>query len=164
MREGLVSLREGRFADSLQRFDDLFARGIDSFEAHYYAARALTGLKRWDAAARKHEGAIGRLPSYTAAYIGLADARMEARRLPEALDAVDRGLAASPGDPRLLEKKGDIARMQGRVADAVATYEGVVRRAPRDALIRVKLGELFRDLDGPPTPRACSGSGGARAV
>ncbi|MEZ5284028.1 MAG: hypothetical protein R2712_04300 [Vicinamibacterales bacterium] len=81
-----------------------------SFEAHYYRRAGADGTETVDAAA-KHEGAIGRPPSYTAAYIGLADARMEARP-PEALDAVDRGLAASPGDPRLLEKKGDIARMQ----------------------------------------------------
>ena len=46
MREGLVALREGRFADSVVRFQALFTRGNDSFESHYYAARALMGLKR----------------------------------------------------------------------------------------------------------------------
>jgi hypothetical protein len=45
MREGLIGLREGRFAASLAAFK-LFDLGIDSFEAHYYAARALAGLKR----------------------------------------------------------------------------------------------------------------------
>ena len=58
MREGLVGLREGRYADSLARFQSLFGHGVDSFESHYYAARALTGLKRWREAAVHYEGAI----------------------------------------------------------------------------------------------------------
>ncbi len=51
MREGLVALREGRFAVSYAGSRQLFCRGIDSFEAHYYAARSLVGLKRWREAA-----------------------------------------------------------------------------------------------------------------
>ena len=34
MREGLVNLREQRYGASLDRFNGLFKRGVDSFEAH----------------------------------------------------------------------------------------------------------------------------------
>ena len=100
MREGLINLREARYAASLERFGGLFDRGIDSFEAHYYAARALTGLKRWREAAAHYERALQKLPSYSAAYLGLADAHLAGGKAPLALEAIRRGQKAAPDDPR----------------------------------------------------------------
>jgi choline-sulfatase len=149
MREGLIGLREGRFAVSLARFQTLFDRGIDSFEAHYYAARALVGLKRWREAAVHFEGAVQKLPAYTAAYLGLADALLAEGKTDLALDAVRRGQKASPDDPRLAEREGDISRRVGDTAEAMRAYERVATMAPADALVRVKLGELYRDMGRP---------------
>jgi arylsulfatase A-like enzyme/Flp pilus assembly protein TadD len=149
MREGLIALREGRFAASLERFQKLFGRGVDSFEAHYYAARSLAGMKRWREAAVHFEGAVAKLPGYSAAYLGLADARLADGRSDLALEAIHRGLKASPDDPRLIDREGDIARLLGNTEQAVRDYERVAATAPEDALIRVKLGELYRDLGRP---------------
>jgi arylsulfatase A-like enzyme/Tfp pilus assembly protein PilF len=149
MREALIGLREARYADSLDRFQKLFARGIDSFEANYYAARALAGLGRWRDAAGRYERAVEQLPAYTAAYVGLADAHLAQKRTDLALEAVQRGLKIAPDDPRLVERGGDVARMRGDGAAAASAYERVVSLAPEDALIRVKLGELYRDLGRP---------------
>lgn len=149
MREGLIGLREGHFAASLGHFQKLFDLGIDSFEAHYYAARALAGLKRWREAAAHFEGALQKLPAYTAAYLGLADALLAEGKAELALDAVRRGQKASPDDPRLVEREGDITRRLGDTAQAVRAYERVAAIAPADALIRVKLGELYRNLGRP---------------
>ena len=149
MREGLVGLREGRYADSLARFEALFVEGVDSFESHYYAARALTGLKRWREAAVHYEGAITKLPSYTAAYLGLADAHLADGTFDQALDAVRRGEKAAPDDPRLVEREGDIERRRGGRDLAARAYERVAQMAPRDALVRIKLGEVYRDLGRP---------------
>jgi arylsulfatase A-like enzyme len=146
MREGLVSLREGRFAGSYRAFQQLFGRGIDSFEAHYYAARALVGLKRMREAAVHYEAAVEKLPAYTAAYIGLADVHLADGKPNLALDAVRRGLKVSPQDPRLIERDGDVARRLGDAAAAARAYERVLPLAPEDALVRVKLGEVYRDL------------------
>ena len=145
MREGLINLREQRFAASLDRFNSLFKRGIDSFEAHYYAARALGGLGRWREAATHYEGALRQLPSYSAAYLGLADAHMADGKPALALDAIARGRKALPDDPRLIDREGDIARRQGDVARASRAWQQVAQMAPQDALVRVKLGELYRD-------------------
>jgi arylsulfatase A-like enzyme/Flp pilus assembly protein TadD len=145
MREGLINLREGRYAASLDRFRGLFGLGIDSFEAHYYAARALTGLKRWREAATHYEGAIKKLPSYSAAYLGLADAHLADGKATLALEAVRRGQRAAPDDPRLIEREGDLGRQLGDRGLAARSYERVAQMAPRDALVRVKLGELYRD-------------------
>ena len=149
MREGLVNLREGRYAASLERFRGLFGRGVDSFEAHYYAARALNGLKRWREAATHYEGAISRLPSYSAAYLGLADAHLADGKPNLAIDAVRRGQKALPDDPRLIEREGDIARQMGDRSLAARSFERVAQLAPRDALVRVKLGEVYRDAGRP---------------
>jgi arylsulfatase A-like enzyme/Tfp pilus assembly protein PilF len=146
MREGLVALREGRFTDSVSRFQTLFARGNDSFEAHYYAARALMGLKRYREAAKQYEGAIEKLPAYTAAYVGLTEAHLGDGNLAGAREAVSRGMKVAPDDPRLVERGGDVARRAGDVGAAVQAFQRVATLAPKDALIRVKLGELFRDL------------------
>ena len=149
MREGLVSLREKRYGESLARFQSLFGHGVDSFESHYYAARALTGLERWREAAVHYQGAIDKLPSYTAAYLGLADADLADGRFNLALDAVRRGQKAAPDDPRLVEREGDIERGSGGRDAAARAYERVGQMAPRDALVRIKLGEVYRDLGRP---------------
>ena len=146
MREGLVGLREKRYADSLARFRSLFGHGVDSFESHYYAARALTGLERWREAAVHYEGAITKLPSYAAAYLGLADTYLADGKVDQALDAVRRGQKAAPDDPRLIEREGDIERRKGGREVAARAYERVAQIAPRDALVRIKLGEVYRDL------------------
>lgn len=149
MRQGLINLREQRFAASLERFNALFARGVDSFETHYYAARALTGLERWREAATHYEGALRLLPSYTAAYIGLAEAHLADGKPALALETVRRGQKALPDDVRLIELEGDIARQMGDAGLAARNWERVASMAPRDALVRVKLGELYRDAGRP---------------
>lgn len=149
MREGLINLREQRFAAALDRFDRLFKRGNDSFEAHYYAARALGGLARWREAATHYEGALRQLPSYSAAYVGLADAYLADGKPALALEAIARGRKALPEDPRLIDREGDIARRMGDVARASRAWQEVAKLAPQDALVRVKLGELFRDAGQP---------------
>jgi choline-sulfatase len=145
MREGLINLREQRFAASLDRFNGLFKRGIESFEAHYYAARALTGLARWRDAAAHYESALKQLPASAAAYVGLADAHLADGKPALALEAIGRGRKALPDDPQLVDREGDIARRQGDAARAGRAWEQVAQMAPRDALVRVKLGELYRD-------------------
>lgn len=149
MREGLINLREQRFAAALDRFTALFKRGNDSFEAHYYAARALVGLSRWREAATHYEGALRQLPSYSAAYIGLADAHLADGKPGLAFEAIARGRKALPDDPRLIDREGDIARRVGDTARARSAWEQVAKGAPQDALVRVKLGELYRDAGQP---------------
>ena len=149
MREGLVNLREQRFAASLDRFQGLFRRGVDSFESHYYAARALVGLKRWREAAAQYEQALRQLPVYSAAYIGLADAHLADGKPALALEALRRGQKALPDDPRLVDREGDIARRTGDLGLASRSWERVMQMAPADALVRVKLGELYRDAERP---------------
>ena len=67
----------------------------------------------------------------------------------ESMTTLTESLKAAPDDPRLIEIDGDLARRRGEAGAAVQAYQRVAALAPRDALIRVKLGELFRDVGRP---------------
>src|SRR5262249_39045901 len=62
LHEGLTLLRDRDYNAAVDRFQALSARGIDSFESHYYYGQALVGLRKWKAAAVEFERAIPRLP------------------------------------------------------------------------------------------------------
>ena len=59
MREGLVALREQRPQDSVARFAELQKRGIESFEVHYYLARALAQTRALPRRRRALRGSAG---------------------------------------------------------------------------------------------------------
>jgi arylsulfatase A-like enzyme/Tfp pilus assembly protein PilF len=115
MRQGLIALREGRPAETLEHFQTLRSKKVDSFELHYYTGRAYTALQRWRDAEAAYAKALEKLPSYAAAWRGIAVAR----------------------------------KAQHNVAGAAAAYQKLIAMAPRDALARVQLGEIERDLGRP---------------
>ena len=145
VREGLVLLREKDYAGSAQRLLELRRRGVDSFEVNYYLARALVGLGRHREAAVHFAAAAERLPGYSAAHLGLADARIAVGDLRGALDALRRGREKNPRDPRLPEREAQVWRKLKRPDEAVAAYQAAIALAPKDALLRVQLGESLRD-------------------
>jgi arylsulfatase A-like enzyme/Tfp pilus assembly protein PilF len=145
VRDGLVRLRQKDYAGSVSDFQELRRRGIESFEVRYYMARALVGLGRHREAAPEFEAAITRLPGFSAAYLALADCRLALKDAPGALDALAKGEAAVPKDPRLFEREGQVLRKLGRLGDSARAYRAAVALAPKDALLRVELGELLRD-------------------
>ena len=149
MREGLVDLREGRFAASLARFQQLFDRGIDSFEAHYYAARALAGLKRWrEAAVALRRGARRSCPAYTAAYsasptrIWPTASRPGARRGAARAEGAARRSATHRTRRRHRAPASAIARWRARA------YERVAQMAPAR---RARAGQAGRAVPRPGT-------------
>lgn len=146
VREGLLRLRARDYAGSAERLGELLRRGVDSFEAHYYLARALTGLKRWSEAERHFAAAARKLPGFGPAHLGLADCRLASNDLPGALRALQAGRQASPKDARLAEREAQVLRRLGRREEAARAYGDAVALAPKDALLKVQLGEALRDL------------------
>jgi arylsulfatase A-like enzyme/Tfp pilus assembly protein PilF len=149
VREGLTRLHDRDFAGSAERFRALQARGIDSFEAHYYLGRALVGLARWREAATQFEGALRWQPAYVAAHEALAQCRERTGDARGALLALREGQQRSPRDPRLLDAEASLQRRLGNPAEARRVYEAMLPLAPKDALVRVQLGELYRDAGDP---------------
>jgi arylsulfatase A-like enzyme/Tfp pilus assembly protein PilF len=145
MREGLTHLREKDPAGSAERFRKLIARGVESFEVHYYLARALVLQNRCGDAVPHFEAAIKRLPAYGAAYTGLAECKTSRGDAKGALDVIRRGEAANPKDGRLRDAEGGLWRTLEKPREAIAAYEAALPLLPKDALVRIKLGELYRD-------------------
>ena len=149
MREGMVLLQQGRFADSASRFADLKKAGADSFQVHFYLGRALAGLRRWPEAERSFERTAEVMPSFGQAYLGIADARIARHDLRGAIDVMERGLRAAPNEPQLLEREGQVWQQLGDTTRAMAAYQQVATVAPKDALIRWRMGELLLGLQRP---------------
>ena len=145
VREGLVRLREKDYSASEQRFGELLRRGVESFEVHYYLGRALVGQKRWRDAEPHLEAATRRLPGFGAAYLALADCRIALGELRPALEALRRGQAQSPRDPRLLEREAQVWRRLRDRPQAIRAYQAAIALAPKDALLKVQLAEVHRD-------------------
>ena len=145
VREGLVRLREKDPEGSAARFEKLLSLGIESFEVHYYLARALSTLGRPAEAAPHFEKALAFQPTYAAAYDGLAECRAAEGRPEEAIEVLRRGQRAIPDEPSLYEREGQIWRQRGKLREALAAWEAARARAPHAALLRVRLGELYRD-------------------
>ncbi len=145
MREGLTRLREKDPAGAAARFQKLLARGIESFEVHYYLARALYDQKRPRDAAPHFDAALIRLPAYGAAYVGLADCYAALGETRRALATLKKGQTANPKDAQIFEAEGALLRRLEKPREAIAAYEAALPLAPKDALLRVKVGEMYRD-------------------
>jgi arylsulfatase A-like enzyme/Flp pilus assembly protein TadD len=119
IREGLARLHESDYAASASRFQAVLARGIASFEVHFYLARALSGLGRHAEAARHFEEATRRSPSHAPAWVGLARSLLAVGRPAEARKAFESALPLAPKSGALRAELGEILRAQGDVAGAI---------------------------------------------
>jgi tetratricopeptide (TPR) repeat protein len=145
IREGLIKLREKDHAGSARNFRELLRRGIESFEVHYYLARALVGLRRCPEAIPHFEGAIRYQPAYAMAHEGLAECRAAGGDLRGALRAVEAGRKALPKDPGLPQREARLRLELGDRPGALRAYDQALALGPKNALVRVQAGEAHRD-------------------
>jgi choline-sulfatase len=133
LHDGLLRLRDRHYGESAERFRELEARGIDSFESHYYYGEALVGLGRWRNAAAEFERAIPRLPGFAASYLTLADCRVATHDRNGAIDALRRGVREVPTDPRLYRRLGELYRDSGDLQQALSAFRDAIARDATDA-------------------------------
>jgi arylsulfatase A-like enzyme/Flp pilus assembly protein TadD len=145
IRESLVALRQKDYGASIQGFRALLARGVESFEVHYYLGRALSASGQPREALPHFEAALVRLPGFSAAYLEMAQCRIALGDAPGAIEALRRGQAVAPRDPRLHEREAQVWKRGRRHAEAIAAYRAAIALAPKDAVLRVQLGEVLRD-------------------
>ncbi len=118
IRDALVRLQAGDPHESVELFERLLARGIQSYEVHYYMGRALLELSRFSDAQPHLEAAQRLQPHAAEVYGSLADCYAARRDIEGALGILQQGRRAVPDDPGL----------------------------PRqEALLRVRIGEVYRD-------------------
>ncbi len=85
--------------------------------------------------------------NYVDAWLDLAGTLTEEFRLPEAMDALGKAIAANPGEHRLLEAKAMVLRRSGDSAGAEAFLKSLVPANPQAAWLHYQLGLLVADRD-----------------
>lgn len=149
IREALLAFHAGDHEQSARKLQTVLARGVESFEVHYYLARALLAAGRPAEAVPHFRAAVERQPSHAAAWEGLADCRARLRDLKGAVAALHEGQQALPGDAGLRYREARTLKGMGELRAARNAYESALALAPKDARIHVELGELLRDLGEP---------------
>jgi Flp pilus assembly protein TadD len=146
IREALLAFHAQDPAGSERKLRQVMARGVESFEVHYYLARALVAQGRSAEAGPHFDEAARRVPAHAGAWQEAAECRVRAGDAAGALQRLRSGQAASPGDAGLRRREARLLRELGRREDARRAYEAALPLAPRDARLRAELGELLRDL------------------
>jgi tetratricopeptide (TPR) repeat protein len=143
MTEGLVALREGRPAQTLERFQGLERRGVDGYELHFYRGRAYAALKRWREAAVEYERAAAKLPGDVAAWRGVGESRVELRDWPAAAHAFEKVVSLAPGDAFARMQLGEAYRDAGDITGATREMREAVRLDPAPASYWNALGTMI---------------------
>jgi choline-sulfatase len=146
IREALLAFHAQDNAACVRKLRQVIARGVESFEVHYYLARALAADGRCAEAGRHFDDAAHRVPAHASAWAGAAECRLHAGDNEGALQRLRSGQAAAPTDASLRAREARLLRTLGRREEARRAYEGALPLAPRDARLRAELGELLREL------------------
>jgi choline-sulfatase len=143
MQQGLVALRAGRPADAVEPFRSVARRGVDSFESHYYLARAYAGVKQWREAAAEYDRATARLPGGIEAWRGLGESRVALHDGAGAVRAFEKLVALAPRDPIALMQLGEAYRDVARYKDATRVIREALALDPRPAQYWHSLGTVL---------------------
>jgi Flp pilus assembly protein TadD len=130
IREALVAFHAKDPALSAAKLQQVLARGISSFEVHYYLARALVAQGQAAEAGRHFDAAASHAPTHAAAWEGAADCRLRLGDREGALSRLRRGAEALPRDARLSAKLGELLRDAGHVEEAITRLRAAVELDP----------------------------------
>lgn len=141
----LLDLNQG------QRAEAVFARlvRIDPRNAEYQRqlGRALLKQGKADLAISRFRQATSVRRDYIDAWLDLIGTLNEELRMPEALDTLDKAVAANPGEQRLLEAKSMVLRRSGDGAAAEAFLMSLLPANPNAAWLFYQLGLIIADRD-----------------
>jgi arylsulfatase A-like enzyme/Flp pilus assembly protein TadD len=133
IRQGLLRLHDRAYAESVARFRQVLARGIESFEVHFYMARALAGLGKSAEAVRHFEEAARRAPGLADAWEGMAGSLAALGRRTEARRAYEKALPLAPRSATLRARLGELLRDMGEIDEAIRRQREAAELAPKTA-------------------------------
>ncbi len=146
MRRAIGSLEAGDFQSAAGGFVELLDRGIESAEIHAYLGRALLDLGEIARAGAEFEAALAADPERSAAWLGLAEVRLQRGDEPGALRALEDGAGFAASNAKLRVERGRVLHRLGRPEEAQRAFEEALPLAPRDARLRVLLAETLAGL------------------
>lgn len=114
------------------------ALGLDVPEVRLVLGKALQGLRRYDEAERAFEAALAARPNDAVVHLELAQLRwMRTGRTDAALARLDAAIASQPAASNLRLIRGAVLTFAGEDAQADATLEDALARAPEDVLTMI---------------------------
>jgi predicted O-linked N-acetylglucosamine transferase (SPINDLY family) len=141
----LLDMGDGVRAEPI--FAKLLRADPRNAELQRLLARALTLQGKTAAALTRLRQAVTLKKDYVAAWLDLAGAESEALRLDEAEAVLQRGLAANPDHPRLLEARAMLMRRAGQRRRCEEFLTELLPRFPDAAWLQMQLGTAISDYD-----------------
>ncbi len=118
-------------------------------EYHRMAAIAYRALHDWDKARLRLETAVRLQPTLINAWVDRVSVASGLQNHDEALDVVNRALAANPESVRLQETKAVVLRRAGKSAEAITHLKGVIEKDDNAGWAHHQLGRTIADDDRP---------------
>jgi len=150
---GLALLLQSRYAESASEFEQAIELNPDSFEAHYFFARACIHQGKYEMAARLFQRAAQLDPDdcQSAAllpqvFAALGDKEQEMRWLKEGMRRGQRRLELNPDDVRTLYLTGVMAAKAGDRERALELADRTRTLAPDSATVNYNLACLYAQI------------------
>jgi tetratricopeptide (TPR) repeat protein len=137
----------GNFARSLEMFEALLAASPDDAELLFNAALCHRELNDFESAAMRFERHTQVHPRDAGGWAGLADCRLRAKRLDDAVEAAGRALALDAKTVPALVARGQAYEQAGRLEPAIADYTAALALAPADDATLKRVTTLLLELD-----------------
>jgi len=113
---------------------------------HVLCARRAATRGELDAAEADYERALDVAPDHRTARLELGWLELRAGRPLRARSLVETGLAASPGDPWLLELRGELSYRDNRLQDALDDLRTALRARKDDERLQRRIAKIEREL------------------
>ena len=143
MQQALVAMRGGRSAEAVQHLREVARRGLDSYEVHFYLARALAAGRQWRDSALAYEKATRKFPAGAEAWRGLGESRVALHDPRGAVAAFETLVSLTPQDPVALMQLGETYRDLARWDDATRTIQRALSIDPGPAQYWNSLGTVL---------------------
>lgn len=114
----------------------------DSATLQALRATAQLGLGQKEEARKALQAALKLAPDHTEVHLALAQLALADRDINLAMDHIDLGLKKDPKHIETLSLKGDLLRLSGKQADAVAVYRDILKIDPLQTNPRLTLASI----------------------
>lgn len=123
-----LDLAQRRPEQAIARLDSVIAQFPSNPLVRNFKGEVLAGLKRNDAAIDSFREAIRLSPNWTTPYRNMAASELAAGRNEDAIKTLQQGIKAANDAPPLEGYLADLYERLGRVDEAIAHYDGMVKR------------------------------------
>ena len=128
---------------ALQLLDSVIAKYPSDTVALNLKGELLMSQRQYDPAAQVYQGAILAQPQAWLSYQGLANAQLGLKHTDAAIEALKQGVEHNPEVDGLIVDLGRLYLEAGRTDDAIALYDGVLKRRPKSLVSANNLAVLL---------------------